>query len=282
MKSTLMIFAITGFFLTLWGFLPDVHRSAISIALLRPLTGLMCFLGVIAERRWAKLTFAVVGLIALGSVALHALPGKPGEDLRIYSKNLLDANTEMVAIAEDIRGAGADIVMLQELVEENAHILALLSETFPHQHVCRYSGKKRIAVLSRAPMTNERVCSQNRSMAGARIEVAGKPVWIVSVHVPYPWPAGTPETVAELRGMLEALEGSVVVSGDFNAFPWTGRVQDIVRATNTKLAGPMRRSYVLFGLPLPIDHVLAPGGGRTKLRPRLGSDHWGLLADVTL
>ena len=61
MKSTLMIFAITGFFLTLWGFLPDVHRSAISIALLRPLTGLMCLLGIIAERRWAKLTFAAVG-----------------------------------------------------------------------------------------------------------------------------------------------------------------------------------------------------------------------------
>ena len=74
MKSTLMIFAVTGFFLTLWGFLPDVHRSAISIALLRPLTGLMCLLGIIAERRWAKLTFAGVGLTALGSVALHALP----------------------------------------------------------------------------------------------------------------------------------------------------------------------------------------------------------------
>ena len=282
MKSTLMIFAVMGVFLTLWGFLPDVHRSAVSIALLRPLTGLMCLSGIVVARRWARLAFVAGGLVALGSVALHALPGSPGKDLRLYSKNLLDSNTDMVAIAEDIRGADVDVVMLQELVEENAHILALLSETFPHQHVCRYLGRKRIAVLSRAPMTDERVCSQNRSMAGARIEVTGRPVWIVSVHVPYPWPAGTPETEAELQRMLEVLDGAVVVAGDFNAFPWTGRVQDIVRATNTTLAGPMRRSYVLFGVPLPIDHALAPGGGQTALRPRLGSDHWGILADVTL
>ena len=45
----------------------------------------------------------------------------------------------------------------------------------------------------------------------------------------------------------------------------------------THRAGPLRPSFSLLGLPITIDHVLAPEGWTavTAMRPRLGSDHRG-------
>lgn len=280
MKAVLVTCATVAAALTIWGFLPDLHRSAVSIALLRPAVGIGCFLGLIAGRLWVRGAFGTLGIVALGSVLIHALPGNNGGDLRLYSKNLLFSNKVMEPIAEDILAADVDLVLLQELTDTNSHILDILADSFPYQHVCRYSGLIRIAVLSRLTMTEERVCSQNRSTAAARIMVRDRLIWIASVHIPHPWPTDTAETEAEVPVVLGALHGPVDVGGDFNAFPWTGRVQKIAQASGTTLAGPMRRTYYVYGLPLPIDHVLAPDGGTTEVRPKLGSNHWGLVAEV--
>ncbi len=282
MKAIVASIAVLGAVLTVWGFLPDLHRSATSIALLRPVTGMMCLVALFAGAGRFRLALVSLGLIALGSVAVPLMPGKPGGDLRVYSKNLLHNNIGMAPIAEDIRTANADVVMLQEITDENSHILGQLGEAFPHQHICAYSGRIRIAVLSRLPMTDQRFCSGNRSTAGAQIVVNDVLVWAVSVHIPHPWPTDTAMTEAEVPRLLGALDGPIVIAGDFNAFPWTGRVQEIARVTGTRRAGPMRRTYIHAGLPLPIDHVLAPGGGTVETRPRLGSNHWGVLGDVAL
>lgn len=282
MRAMITWLAVLGALLTVWGMLPDLHRSSTSIALLRPATGLLCLLGVLVGSRRFRLTFGAIGLAALGTVIAPLLPGATDGELRVYSKNLFHNNTEIEPIVSDILAANVDLVMLQELVDENAHILARLEATFPHQHVCRYSGRIRIAVLSRHPMTAKRLCSGNRSTAGAQVKVNDQQVWAISVHVPHPWPTDTAQTEAEVLRLLAALEPPVVVAGDFNAFPWTPRVLEIARASGTKLAGPARRTYTHLGLPFPIDHALAPGGGSTQLRPKLGSNHWGLVANLSL
>ena len=61
--------------------------------------------------------------------------------------------------------------------------------------------------------------------------------------------------------------------------PGSHAVTEIARATGGRPAGPARATLTIAGaLPIAIDRVLAPGGGLTERRPRLGSDHHGLLA----
>lgn len=48
------------------------------------------------------------------------------------------------------------------------------------------------------------------------------------------------------------------------------------------LLGPSRPTYRLRGVPLFLDHVIAPDGwvGELAYRPMLGGDHMGVIAEV--
>jgi len=281
MRSLATTLASLSVLLIGYGYAPDIHRSADAIALLRPLFGVTCLLGLFATRVWMRGTFGLAALVTLASIAALALPQPPGPDLRLYSKDLYHSNQQVEAVVADIREAGADVIMLQEMTEINARIIKLLAEDFPHQHVCRFSGRLRIAVVSRIPFAGDGLCTRNRALAAVQVMLNSQKVWMVSVHIPWPWPTDTAETEAEVEAFLAALNGPIVVAGDFNSFPWTPRVQRIARITDTQLAGPMRPTFHLRGVPLPIDHVLSPGGGSVSLRPKLGSNHRGLVANIS-
>jgi endonuclease/exonuclease/phosphatase (EEP) superfamily protein YafD len=110
------------------------------------------------------------------------------------------------------------------------------------------------------------------------------PVWIVSVHLHWPWPYGQQDHVAELLPVLAGLEGPAVVAGDFNMVRWAHSVRQIAAAARVVPAGPSNGTFLGFAplLHLPIDHAFSPAGGRLDLRPALGSDHLGLLARLGL
>jgi len=58
----------------------------------------------------------------------------------------------------------------------------------------------------------------------------------------------------------------------------------VEKATETQRVGHIERTYQVLGYPIAIDHVLASAGitGTIEVRPRLGSDHFGVLARVAL
>jgi endonuclease/exonuclease/phosphatase (EEP) superfamily protein YafD len=107
-----------------------------------------------------------------------------------------------------------------------------------------------------------------------------KPVWMVSIHLHWPWPYTQADHVATLLPVLAELEGPVVMAGDFNMVRWADSVRRMGAAARSLPAGPSAGTYTGFDpiMRLPIDHAFAPGGGRLELRPALGSDHLGLLA----
>ena len=94
----------------------------------------------------------------------------------------------------------------------------------------------------------------------------------------------TCQTVEKLTGRLiqngDELVKCGACYGDFNIFPWSGRVQRLARAAGAAVAGPVRATYYLKGVPLPIDLAMAPGGGSVELRAKLGSDHAGIVAEL--
>ena len=265
------------------GFLGPLHRAGDSLALLRPLAGAGCLLGLVAGPRALRLACAAGAVLAAATVLPPLRPQAPGGDLRLYSKNLLAGNAGVEAIAADVEAAAPDVVLLQEVSDANRAVIERLAPGWPHVHLCRFSARTGIAVLSRHPFDGAPRCTEARAMALAPVALPGGTAWVASVHLPWPWPVDSAAAEAQAVAALAALEGPAVVAGDFNAFPWTHRVRAVARAARARPAGPTRATFHLGGrLPLPIDHVLAPGGGRVGTRPRLGGDHLGLVADVDL
>lgn len=265
------------------GFAGRLHPAGDSFALLRPVLGLLCVLGLIIVRpRWLRAALAAAGFSAAITIFPVFASQTGGDDLRLYAKNLWWANRNFAAIAADIRDAHVDVVMLQEVSDRNEGILALLAEDFPHQHVCDFSGWSDIAVLSRTPFQGAPRCSDRRALAAAPIHIDGQLVWIGSVHIPWPWPYESADNEAAAEALFKDVDAPIVLAGDFNIFPWTTRVNRMAEVSKTVIAGPVQPTYTLKNVPIPIDHVLSPGGGTIERRPLLGSDHRGLVADVSL
>ena len=267
--------------LVLLGFFGAWHPALDTLALGRPIFGAICLLGLLMRTRWVRLVSgaAVLSTVTLGS---HLMAYEPASGLRLYSKNLFFRTTNMEPIIADIRDAGVDLVMLQELSFHNEQILHALRSDFPHQHRCQFSRWSGLAVLSRYPLSDGHLCSERRAISAVQVQLPDRTVWAASVHIPWPWPHDASRAEAAARKVLAQMDGPIVVAGDFNSMPWTARIGQIARKTKTKLAGPMRHTYTLMHTPISIDHVLAPGGGTVERRPMLGSDHAGLVAQVDL
>ena len=282
-RKTLIGCAVLAACFVVAGFLGQVHRGTDSISILRPVFGVGCLFGVLLARLvWLRLLLGGIAIVAVVTVGVHFLPQGPGGDIRVYSKNLGYRNVEMQEVVADIEAAGVDVVMLQEVTAENEYILEALQASFPYQHLCRFSGRIRIALVSRHAFAGDPVCSDRRALLAVPIALGDQQIWAVSAHIPWPWPYDTAENEIAAMDVLSRLDGPVVIAGDFNMVPWAGRVRRVAALTDTRLAGPVRPTLYFKNVPLPIDLVMAPGGGAVERRPLFGSDHMGVVADLSV
>lgn len=264
-------------------FLGPLHRSLDTVSIIRPVAGLLCLIGVVVARNiWFKLYLSSVSLLSFVTVLWFFIPQNHGGDLRIYSKNLWFANSQITSVVRDIEASGVDVVMLQEVSTRNMVILSMLKGDFPYQHLCPFSNWSGIALASRHPFDGDPICSQWRALAAAPIRLSGERVWIVSMHLAWPWPFASGESEVAADTLLSELDGKVVIAGDFNTVPWSARANRISVATKTKIAGPARFTLTYRHVPLPIDFAMSPGGGYLERRDFLGSDHAGIIADLKL
>ncbi|RVV98579.1 endonuclease [Mesobaculum littorinae] len=285
-----LILAMAGLGLVLLaGYGGALHPAGDSLAVFRPelallLLALSC-LGALAGARRSGLCGAALGLAAAaGPIWSMAMPEPPAGAYALYQKNLLYRNATPGAVARDILSAAPDLVTLEELSRGNARVLDLLSDAYPTRATC--PGVGGVAVLSRWPAIPGTLRCDGGLRAHGTVAVQVRspegPLWVVALHLHWPWPENQAAQVARMRPLLGGLDGPVVVAGDFNMVPWSHTLALISRATGTHRIGRVRRSFD-FGLAavrLRIDHVLVPEGwtGRTVLRARAGSDHFGVLA----
>ena len=265
-----------------FGFAGAVHPALDSLSLMRVPLAVVCLLLLVFPMGW-RLRVPLAGAAILGFATTLPLfvGGGAHDDLRIYSKNLWYRNAELDALAADIRASGADVVTLQEVSPRNRALMTALQADYPHQHICPFSGWSGVAVLSRDPIL-QTICSERRAVAAAQVQRAHAAVWIASVHLSWPFPYSNATTAQSGVDVLAELEGPVVLAGDFNIFPWAESVEGMQQAAGLQVARPIRPTYDLRGVPLLLDHVHAPGGGKASYRGLFGSDHRGVLADVSL
>ena len=247
-------------------------------------------LGWALAGRRAALALALVGACAVGPTAwmwVRPAEAVPAATLVHYQKNLLWVERDMTGLAGDIRRVAPDVLTVQELTEGNVAVLSALNDVLPAREVCRFERIGGVAVASAwAKIPGSGFCDETLGVTGMRVEAPQGPLWVVSLHLHWPYPYAQAEQMEGLLPILAGLDGPVVIGGDFNSVPWSTSVARIAEATGTARVGPARSTYREFEplVPLPIDHVLAPEGrsGTTETRPRLGSDHLGLVARIAL
>jgi endonuclease/exonuclease/phosphatase (EEP) superfamily protein YafD len=196
---------------------------------------------------------------------------------------MLFRNDNLSGLEADIRAADPDVITLQEVSPPNEALLAALADRWPHQHFCPFARVGGTAVVTRLPpLPGRKLCAPGL----AAVEVTGPqgPLWLVSVHLHWPWPYRQSAQLKDLLPLVETMESPVVMAGDFNMVPWSNALAALRWAGGVENAGPTRATYLGFApwLRLPIDQILAPGGGLVETRPALGSDHLGLRAVVHL
>ncbi len=271
------------------GFAGVLHPAGDTLAVLRlhaaaalAVTGLL--LGLSGARRgWVAVALAAVAAAPFAPLQL-ARAAAPQSALTLYQKNLSFRLADPAPVIADIRAAVPDVVTLQEVTKRNRAVLAGLADVLPTQHVCPFARVGAVAVAARWPARPGRtICAEGQGLAAVQVDSPHGPLWLVSLHLHWPWPYRQPEQLAHVLPILEGLEGPVLIGGDFNAMPWSHAVRRIGAATGAARVGRAANSFPRYSpwVPLPIDQVLAPGGaGATELRPLLGSDHRGVLARV--
>lgn len=272
----------------LGGYLGRFHALGDSLAVFRLqsalLLALVAGLALVFRSGLAARAGLGIATLALGPLAWAYLgPATPGGDLRLYQKNMLFKNNALAALEADIRAADPDVLTLQEVSAPNKALLAAISDVLPHQLWCSASGVGGTAVATRLPpMPGQEVCL--KGMAAMKVTGPKGPVWLVSVHLSWPWPYPQEAHLATIYAALEEMESPVVIAGDFNMVLWSDALAAVRHVAGAKPARPVRGTYTGFApwIVLPIDHVLAPAGGRVERREGLGSDHLGLLAELGL
>lgn len=272
----------------LGGFFGRVHPVGDSLAVFRPQLALVAGgLGLLII--WLR--SASLGIVALVAAAgswlslilpLESAPKTFGTYL-LYQKNMSFRNPDWKMVAADIADTRPGFVTLQEVSKRNRPLLDALRPEFPAQLYCDFATVGGTAVLSRFPaLAGQSHCE--KGMSALQVMTPDGPVWLVSMHLHWPWPFGQDQHLSGLRTAIAALEGPKIIAGDFNMVKWSWALQSLA-----KDVGGLWERETLATLPLargvvkiPIDHVLTPLGVSAEIRPFLGSDHLGVLANLSL
>ncbi|WP_193184689.1 endonuclease/exonuclease/phosphatase family protein [Nisaea sediminum] len=233
-----------------------------------------------------------VGLLGqlFGGGASAADAREEGSGLRIVSLNLHHIYADADRVAAFIADADPDVIALQELSLEPPKVIRRLKKDYPHQLICRYRSSSAIAVLSRTPFAATG-CQNDHRLAWATVERDGQEVTVASLHLRWPFPSPQAAQISGLSAAWSQLGTPLVLTGDFNAAPWSHAVQTVARNSGTKVVPGLRRSYTWGDnwlgsvMALPIDHVLVTptlNVTNTVLGPRASSDHLPLIVDIEI
>lgn len=218
-------------------------------------------------------------------------PAAGGTRLKIAAANVLRRNAEVHRVIDWVRRERVDVFVAVEAVRTWRGALAALQDELPHVAGHPWGD---VLVFSRHAFAGEpRHLFANVGYAVA-VEIEG--LTVIGLHTASPEDRNHSRACDELIGLVGAsvrqAPGPVVAVGDFNATPWSAPIAGLVADTGLGY-GPGARlgSFparwagidVPRWLAIPIDHVMAGGAAAVVTRrhgPRIGSDHWPVVAEI--
>jgi len=244
---------------------------------------------------------AVAAMLA-GAAAVHireirrttvaGLPTGGDRRLRIAFANLLRQNQDAQSVIDWIRREKVDVFVAAETHDHWPQALAALADELPHVAGHRWGD---VLVFSRYPIAGEpRHIFAN---VGYAVAVETEGITVVAVHTASPQmralSLACDELLETIGRMVPTIPGPVVAVGDFNATPWSAQIVKLIADAGLTVGPGARlgtfpavlgRWRIPAWLAIPIDLVLAGPGARVVERrhgPRIGSDHWPVVAEVT-
>jgi endonuclease/exonuclease/phosphatase (EEP) superfamily protein YafD len=255
------------------------------------------------RRRWRTcVVLAAAGAVSVVPVVPYlplaprtaAVAAEPR--LKVLSVNFSYRQFSVRRFLEMVRDIDPDVVVVQELTPYAAEVLAPLDETLPHYFKMPADGRFGIAVWSRLPLESAVPFALGRQPAiEARVRFRDSAFTVLGVHLNAPTsPRRAAARNTELRLLAErsaAIEGPLVVAGDFNVTPYSPLFGDWLAAsglTDTRRGRTPSVSWRPADLPIlgiPIDHVAVSSEFAIlahRRLPNFGSDHYGVLAELAL
>jgi len=243
----------------------------------------------------AFLGVALAALLLNLSGAAQKAPEEAERFLRVATFNMWGKGDLHVEKVESfLAETEADVVVLEEIRWKHESFLKDMLSTYPYQ-----AGTHGLVILSKHPIVGKGRLDRPdlpywRSLIvnWARLDVAGREVEVAGVHLARPFYPSQQQTDFEnLTKFIQSRSGPVIVAGDFNAAPWTRKMQNFSSATGLGRLNtfaptwPARwRDFPLLPL-LPIDNILvSPQLAKIDLTigRRLESDHLPVIADIAL
>ena len=247
------------------------------------------------RRRVAVLAVLVASLINAYQVlpTLLPRPALPGEPVTLLHANVWQHNPSMDPFVALAREQKADLVVVLERYHFQGYEWAdALADRFPHRLTCGEAdcGNN---ILSRWPLERLGPVTSpwhdrpdNPSYLAARVHRPDGAFTLVTAHLGQPFDQAIQDAQADwLVARLRELPGPLILSGDFNAAPWSPLIRRIMAGgglSRLSTTGPTWPSWAL-PIGIPIDHVLGDDGAEdAQVLGDIGSDHRPILVTFTL
>lgn len=261
---------------------------------------LIVLVGLALRRRHRTLAvLAAAGVVSAVAVVPY-LPLAPpaalaGAPLKVMTLNISFRQFSPRRLREIIRDENPDVLVAQELTPYADRELAQLDEQFPYRFKLPADGAYGIALWSRLELTDVRPLAIARLPAiQARVRSPGGNFTVLGVHLSAPTSARRAESrrieLNELAARSAAVDGPLLVAGDFNISPYSPYFVDWLKTTGLRDARRGRTLSVSWPTTLPIvgipiDHVAVNDGFAIlnhRRLPNFGSDHYGIVVELAL
>jgi endonuclease/exonuclease/phosphatase (EEP) superfamily protein YafD len=247
-------------------------------------------IGFLLLRSWKALSLtaaaAVIGVVSIYPAWPFLSPQAALEKpLKLIQFNTLFSNPTPQRSLDWIKAQAPDFVMMQEVSSKTMAIYDGLAADLPYGAFCKFAKVHGVAVRSKFPVIDQS-CLQGEGLVWVRADVNGKQISLASIHLYWPYPFKQWQQIGKLENVLKSIPRPLILTGDFNAAPWSEAVARVAVASDTKvvpgfrLTLPMGEGLIAPVPTLPIDHVLLPEGtavGEIWVGPAVGSDHLPLV-----
>ncbi len=270
----------------------------------------------LGRRRLAVLAVALCALnVGFGALALRSLgsastgwmaraeagtaaSARAPLELKVAASNVFFGNEDAARVIAWVRSERPDIISFEEVTPAFLEALEVLAADYPHRLNSNSNGRFATALFSRYPFEESRLLgvAENRDREIATgVRIGERRIRVVAVHATWPY-GGTMSRIrnqelATLSEYVRAQAEPVILLGDFNITPFSPHF----RALLIEQAG-LRSAAAGYGwnptwpsfLPLAgiqIDHILVSeqiGVRNFRRGPRVGSDHWPIVAELTV
>jgi endonuclease/exonuclease/phosphatase (EEP) superfamily protein YafD len=196
--------------------------------------------------------------LQIGAAAPRAL-AEGHRELKLMSFNTWFENQEFDQIRAEIERADADVVSLVEFGKRKQPVLDALAAKYPHRAACFELDFCNFVILSKHPI----------KATAARVGWAGPPLlWaqlggkfdglsVIAVHtIRFPHSRAQFRQIQELVKFLETIPGRRIVTGDFNATPFSRITQTLANETGLKRLTSLPSWPAWLLIPqIAIDHI---------------------------